>query len=410
MTWFLSTWGRPVTPRVVPEFVLWYREPAAGLMLRGGAGIGPDREGVTVKLSARECAPARLAWPLIGLIICASVAGCARTRPGRRPAAEPPLLGVEAGAGGYPNGIGIARAESGHTPKEKARGDARAAPTTEPAPLAEPIERTSAARREGPIEVTLLPPLPALPGAPNRPARSRTAPKPVAPPAPTAESLLADAKLRLAGMSTYQVHLTRQERIGETLHPAEDVLLSIRREPRAVRLEWVDGPHKGREVLYAAGGPMHINDPHGLMPRLTLAPDSPLVVRTSRHPITEAGFDSLLVGLDEGVAARGPDRARYLGMEAPEGLNRPCHKLVRTTPDGQVRTLYLDPQTHLPALVTLLAADGSLLESYRFADLKPERTELATATAFDPDARWGAAPGFLSRLAGHPSDGGSMQR
>ena len=58
-----------------------------------------------------------------------------------------------------------------------------------------------------------------------------------------------------------------------------------------IRLEWREGPHKGREVIYAAGqnaGLMHINMADSLVPvpRMSLAPDSPMVTRTSRHPIT----------------------------------------------------------------------------------------------------------------------------
>jgi len=363
-------------------------------------------------LSARECAPARLAWILLGLMIGPAGIGCARTRPMRRSAAEPPLLGVVSRAGGYPNGV--MHAEPATKPKAKALADAAGSQVAEPAepagPAPEPPERTSAARRAGPIQVTLLPPLPPTLEPPARPARARSRPKPSGPPARTVEILLADAKARLAELTTYQVHLTRQERIGDQLHPPEDVILSIRREPRSVRLEWADGPHKGREVLYTEGGPMHINNPHGLMPRLDLPPDSPLVTRSSRHPITEAGFESLLAGVDEGLAATGSDRVRYAGMETPEAVDRSCHKLVRKTLDGQTRSVYLDPQTRLPALVTLQAADGLLLESYRFTDLRPDPTDLASALAFDPEARWGAAPGFLSRLAGHPADGGAIHR
>ena len=380
------------------------------ITLRDGVRIGPDREGVTAMLSARECGPTRLSWLLIGLTLYTTGVGCARTRPMWRPTSEPPLLGVESRAGGYPNGV--APAESGRKPMSTVRADSAESRTAEAAKPSGfgPIERTSVARREVPIEVTLLPPLPPAIDATARPARPKAISRPAVPPAPTIKSLLDDAKARLVTMTTYQVELTRQERIGEVLQPAEDVILSIRREPRSVRLEWADGPHQGREVLYTAGGVMHINDPHGLIPRLNLAPESPLVMRSSRHPITEAGFDSLLVGLEEGQAARGSDRARYVGIETPEGMNRPCHKLLRKTLDGQSRTVYIDPHTRLPALVTLQAPDGSLLESYHFGNLKPEPTELASATAFDPEARWGTAPSFLSRLAGRHPDGEGLQR
>src|SRR5262249_26067888 len=67
----------------------------------------------------------------------------------------------------------------------------------------------------------------------------------------TAASLVAASRARIESWTSYQVELNRQERVGESLQEAEDVVLSIRRQPRAVRLEWPSGPHRGREVLYS---------------------------------------------------------------------------------------------------------------------------------------------------------------
>ena len=358
-------------------------------------------------LSARDCTPtsssARRAWLAIGLVLCAAEFGCSRMRAGRRVGAEPPLLGVESRGGGYPNGEMLADAKGLRSVGEKAEPSAR-------------TSRSSASRHEEAIQVSLLPPT--APSAPEwKPAQPEAGPKSESTPdpepgkaavpasTPTVKSLLDEARAEVSRMTTYQVHLTRQERIGETLFPIESVVLSIRREPRAVRLEWPEGPHKGREVIYVAGGPMHVNDPHGLLPRTRLAPDSPLVLNSSRHPITEAGFETILARVEADLNGNGPDAGRpsYAGRETPDGIGHPCHKVVRARPGGETRTLYFDPETHLPALVILKGADGSLLESYRFDNLRSNVPELAVVTAFDPDGRWGHPQGLLSRLAGHPA-------
>ena len=51
---------------------------------------------------------------------------------------------------------------------------------------------------------------------------------------------------------TYQAKVSRLERVNGHLQPEEEILLSIRREPKAVRLEWSSGPSKGREVIYSS--------------------------------------------------------------------------------------------------------------------------------------------------------------
>jgi hypothetical protein len=225
----------------------------------------------------------------------------------------------------------------------------------------------------------------------------------------TAESILAESRARLEGLGNYQVWLNRQERVGNTLGPPEDVVLSIRREPAAVRLEWPNGPHKRREVLYSAsenGGLMHVNMADSLLPvpRLSLPPDSPLVMHNSRHPITEAGFDTILKNVEDAIKGekagdQATGKVTYEGLEKAEQLDRPCHKIVRTTPSGETWAVYIDPESRLPVLVQAVDAKGELLERYVFSNPRYDLPELAQADAFDPNLRWGPPKGFLNRLA-----------
>jgi len=172
----------------------------------------------------------------------------------------------------------------------------------------------------------------------------------------------------------------------------------------------VDGPHKGREVLYSApenDGRMHVKMAGSRVPvpPLALAPNSPLALRTSRHPITEAGFDTILDHLQAALTLsrrKDPDAGVLTdgGPETPGELGRPCRKLVRKKPDGETWVVYLDAETQLPALVQSTGAGGELLEKYLFRDLKPELPELASADAFNPGHRWGRSASRLARSAG----------
>ena len=211
----------------------------------------------------------------------------------------------------------------------------------------------------------------------------------------------------LNGISTYQVRMNHQERVNGILNPAEDAKLSIRREPFAVRIEWADGPNKGREVLYvsdAKGGLMHVHMPNPLVPTLTMAPNSPLATRMSRHPITEAGLDTIIAKMEDALRAQGSGDASfgkitYEGKETPQGIGREAHKILRVTPTGERWVVDIDTETKLPCMVQANAANGDLLERYVYLDPKLELPALSEATAFNPDARWGAPKGLLSRLA-----------
>ncbi len=202
--------------------------------------------------------------------------------------------------------------------------------------------------------------------------------------------------------------MTRQERVGSELLPVEEVILSVRRQPKAVRLEWPAGKNKGREVIYSekeTAGQLHVHMPGSLIPRMTLAPDSPLVMKSSRHPITEAGFDPLIEKLDRSLrphetGSPTASRISYGGLETPEGLTQPCHKIVEVREDGETWIVYLAEDTRLPVLIHATDRTGALLERYAFRDLETDVADLSTAAAFNPDSRWGGTGGgLLSRFA-----------
>jgi hypothetical protein len=257
----------------------------------------------------------------------------------------------------------------------------------------------------------LLPPVAA--GSPDtskpqeretRPALAdRRTPEPPRDPLVVARSIVAEARAKLESMSTYQVHLNRQENVGGQIQPAEDVLLSIRREPKAVRLEWPTGPSKGREVIYSSSDPrglLHVHMGNPLVPAVSMRPDSPLVMRSSRHPITEAGFAMIIENLEKGLAGVTPGaKIAYHGIETPPAVGRACHQIVRTTPGGDLWMVFIDTETKLPAMVAETTATGEILERYVFRDVVANVPSLASADAFDPEKRWSGSSGLLGRLA-----------
>lgn len=233
---------------------------------------------------------------------------------------------------------------------------------------------------------------------------------PKAPAEATLAGLIAQSRRRVESLSTYQVPMRYQEQVAGTLQPLDSAVLSIRRQPKRVRIEWREGPNKGREVLYAADlhdGLMHVRM-GGVMkalPRFSMKPESPLASRSSRHPITEAGFETIVTRMEEGLeeaaaGSVGGTRLRYLGLEQPDGLTHSCHKIERVTPSGETWLVYLHPETSLPTIVQANAPNGQLLELYVFGEPVLDHAELAENSAFDPDARWGpAGGGFLQKLA-----------
>jgi hypothetical protein len=206
------------------------------------------------------------------------------------------------------------------------------------------------------------------------------------------------------------VNITRVERVGGQLQAEEDVVLSVRRKPKSVRLEWTQGPSKGREVIYSSAindRLMYVNMGNSSLPlpRMSIPVDSPLALRNSRHPITEAGFDTIVDSLVTNLEAVPKNQQQrgslvYRGIERPKGLDQPCHLIERQAPKGETWQVFLNTRTLMPTVVSAFqSTTGEVIERYTYQNLKTNPAELASTDAFDPDRRWGESKGLLSRLA-----------
>jgi hypothetical protein len=132
---------------------------------------------------------------------------------------------------------------------------------------------------------------------------------------------------------------------------------------------------------------------------LALAPDSFLVKRSSRHPITEAGVCAIVDMFAGAVAAldKGQHPLRYLGVvKRPdfdegtqlEGVEQDLAPGADPNlPRGGRRQLYFNTANHLPALVITRDDHGQEVEYYRF-DRFQSRVKLDDDD-FNPDRLFG---------------------
>lgn len=299
--------------------------------------------------------------------------------------------------------------EPGPTPKVEADpvGDPPppAPPSRDPAP-APPPSRSPV--QDGP---TLSDPPPPPPGRPEPSVAPATPePKPV-------DSMTELRRLQrqstdaCAGLDSYIARLTRREQVNGTNKPEEVLVFKFRRQPFSVHFKWIGEVGKGREVLYVQGqhgGKLHTLLAAGDAPlmaagsRMALAPDSPLVRRASRHPITDAGICAIADGFRGAVAGAetGARVLRYLGpvrrpefdggpvtLEASEEELRPGADPA--LPRGGRRQILFDTTSHLPVLVITKDERGQEVEYYRFDRLQyPVRLD---DDDFNPDKVWAKA-------------------
>jgi Protein of unknown function (DUF1571) len=225
-----------------------------------------------------------------------------------------------------------------------------------------------------------------------------------------AKSLLLVSALRstarLERIECYTATLRKQERLSGKLGPEWAMRMKVRNHPFAIYLKFLS-PKAGKEVVYAEGHHDNKVIAHNgdwtrkIVPRLAVAPDSPLALADQRHPVTEAGllhlankllhFRKLDIGdtdaqtvLDRTTDAEGRIWFRSVHTHAVADGTRPFAK---------VEVLY-EPVNHFPLRISSYDWPASghvgeleLAERYAYDDLKLNAP--LTAADFDP-----ANPGY----------------
>jgi hypothetical protein len=282
--------------------------------------------------------------------------------------------------------------------------------------MGRPIDRL-VARSDIPLVPVPPPPVTA------RSAAADTAPRPAPrndlPPVPlnktpiplatTPRQLVQNAQARYAGIDCYIVRLTRREMLNKEMKPEERILFKFRKKPWSVYFKWLEKEGKGREAVYVKGrygDKIHTRLAAGdvlLFPagsRIALAPDNPLVLRQTRHPITEAGIGASIARLGEILAAteRGDRKMGTLTLLNPTSrpeFEQPVPALEHaipvkydsSLPRGGKRTFYFEPASGLPTLIRTQDERGQEVEYYRYDYFQP-CVKLDEAD-FDPDQLWG---------------------
>ena len=205
--------------------------------------------------------------------------------------------------------------------------------------------------------------------------------------------LLKDGLERLQTVPAYTCVFEKQEVVGGCLLDAQVMEMTLRHEPYAVHMAWLEG-HPGRELMYEDGandGCMLIN-PGGWKQRLTgtlkLDIHGALATREARHPCTSLGMGRLAKKLLRyrvaELAAASTVACELTGGHTFDG--RPCWQNILTYKDenlaGEFRKsiVLIDREWNLPVSVRTFgwpaeaceAADldeATVIERYAYTDV-----------------------------------------
>lgn len=221
-----------------------------------------------------------------------------------------------------------------------------------------------------------------------------------------------------AEVRCYTAELHKHERVGGQLHEPEVIQLVVRDTPYAVRMIWENGARevffaKIRGVLYVTGendGQIKVWRPDSLLKFVNSGTADAIARKSSRYSITEAGLASALERTYEAWSESrntGTLDWKYIDTRPVEEVGgRECHIIQRTCskpeldpflmneprPDANSRpseafstvTLMFDTKTWLQVGSRLERADGELIGSYYFRDIKLNPD--LPADTFTPDA------------------------
>lgn len=204
------------------------------------------------------------------------------------------------------------------------------------------------------------------------------------------ETLVALGLKAVQELGTYSYRLKKQERVGGTLLPEQEIHLFVRETPFAVRLHYLKGPSAGRKVAFApAVNAQQFRVRESGMLSYTGAwwidVDSGLAKADSNHTVREAGLGPLLARF-----ARDQAQARQVGGYAitHEGFDPRGHWCIFLVApnegagfDSAKTRICTDLDLGLPMRVETYNLKGELLERY---ELSQVAKYTATAEFFEP--------------------------
>ncbi|MFQ5658438.1 MAG: DUF1571 domain-containing protein [Candidatus Methylomirabilales bacterium] len=194
-------------------------------------------------------------------------------------------------------------------------------------------------------------------------------------------ALVSRMKAAYALVRDYTAIFKKHERVQGVLMDEEVIQLKFQK-PFRVYLRWLNGPKKGREILYVDGeneNRMQVYDPSGIQRLFTLLmdPRGKRALRESRFPITEVGIGRLIDEIANGVthaSLRG--ELRLIDHGGGEEGGRLVWRYELIFPDDPTKgyfspklLLAVDRELELPVRVVLHDWTGNVVGDYTYARL-----------------------------------------
>jgi len=188
--------------------------------------------------------------------------------------------------------------------------------------------------------------------------------------------LLALGREGLRRLGTYRARLMKEERVGGKVLPAQTLELLSQPRPRALRLEYIEGPAAGRKVIWTENRPKELLVREGGLlgvMSVWLDVEGRLAHRDTNHQVFELGFAPLL-----DIIARDLDKATAQGghQRHDEGFDAAGdYCMTFTAPPGaaglyaQRTRLCIDPKLAVPVEVEVSDQKG-FLERYRYTHIR----------------------------------------
>lgn len=187
---------------------------------------------------------------------------------------------------------------------------------------------------------------------------------------------LKDSRLKIVqALGTYRYKMIKQERVKGTLLPVQEINATVRDDPFAVRLEYVAGPGKGRQLLYNPSvkkGQLRVREAGflAIAGALWIDLDSGLTKNDSNRSITDTGFGALIRRLWANHLRSQPEGGFPPTYEGWDDKGHYCVNFASPNQgrgyDSATTRICTDPATDLPARVEAFDLQLNLLERYEF--------------------------------------------
>jgi len=208
--------------------------------------------------------------------------------------------------------------------------------------------------------------------------------------------LLETGRRKLDSMKSYSCVAYKQEMIGGKMQGVEKILFKTRDKPWALYMKWLDGPFKGRELVYnekiLGVGLVRVRESGvlGVIP-VTLPVDSDIARRGTNHYITDLGLKFLFRTIEADYRKAAPQnhqRRINHGIVMLDGVR--VYKMESVLPRDKslgyyrYRVIhYIDFMDSLEVKAEMYDWDNVMWESYHYTQIRPNPG--FTERDFDPD-------------------------